>query len=658
MARIISDMSSLVNDAREELRGGGETKVKAAEEGELKEGVDRWESAQSKGSRLMESLSSAPDRLSGANREITKAIAGPVHNGPTEAVEEVAQWFEPSQNLLDGLKSTRLEVQERVGEELQAFGSETIDQALEHALSPGSDLQERIEIGLHEIIDGVDSSMLKEPIKDLPEFHKDIQELDFEVRAKAADRVNTVLNRVAGTAAEVVADQRPRLDAVGGALQEFAEFGQGSSVEETILEVLGPNAQSANTATRWSLSAMGNAVEGTGQMAESFTEARGLPTRDNFEEWSERIEAGETVVVEGYFVPSVAVGMGGKAGGGGAVELARSEEEPNRMTLTIAGETEGFVSLGKEAQEQGATVSAGGRVDGRLAFDFDMDRPEHRELLADMVLAQQLGAPTQGLLMQAEGHLTQAQVGAETLGDVGVGVEGVDIGLESGLRGQLEMVQRADGPVNRVSAGWSGELSGGSFVQVPQSMIDEVAAAAPDEDNEKATQLLGALSGGRVGTGYEFEGELMAGMEFQDRSPQTVFVEGTVDAKMFGLNGDVDVELALHDIRPLLEESDLTAQEFMDAVEGGEVRLGALLEAAQSTGRDLEEVFGIKVTATSVDDDGFRLETLGLELGATTQRDNERVLFEMGTPIDRSSPPLGDMGNEAQDRLLERIFQG
>ena len=64
MARIISDMSSLVNDAREELKGGGETKVKAAEKGELKEeGVDRWESAQSKGSRLMESLSLADEFL-------------------------------------------------------------------------------------------------------------------------------------------------------------------------------------------------------------------------------------------------------------------------------------------------------------------------------------------------------------------------------------------------------------------------------------------------------------------------------------------------------------------------------------------------------------------------------------------------------------------
>ncbi len=660
MARIISNLSSMAAEFRTESKGDDKSASRTEGESRVEtEKPDRWETATAVGKGFLDSASESKGRLMDAKPSVTRAVAGPVHDGATEAMGRMTEWFDPGEKFLDSVKETRIGVQTKVRQEVERYHPDNVRAALEHAASPVSDLKERIE----QRIDRIQSDI---PVaRDALELMaEDLEHLEVKGRAAVADRVNRVLNGVADVTAKELLKYRDGLEKTGGVLQEISEFGAGSRVENVLLDALGPPAHTANVGARWAISAMGRGVEGTVEMAEFFSETPGLPTKGNFDEWVQQIEPGESLVLEGEFLVGGAVKLGGRVGAGAAVEIARAEDDPNRMTLTVFRQVEGSALLGKDVQEQGGSVGVGGRGDVALQFDFDMRRPEQRELMAELVLANQLSLRPSRLMDRAEDHLTRATVGAEAFVDAGIGPEFFDVSAESGYRGEFEMVRRADGPTYRLSAGMSGEFSFGSFVQMPKGMMEELIASMSDDDAEMAAEFLSEVSGGKIGTGVEVEAELMAGMEIRDRRVQALFVEGQLQGETFGLNREVTMELAIHDVEPLAEAMGISAHDLSQGVIQGDFSLEDLYEAAQDAGDSASEVFGVKVTDTSVDSDGYGLDVLGVELGATIESKNENILLEMGTPIDTSPVSLDELGDppttqgDPQMRLMDAHLQG
>ncbi len=640
-ANRVADTANRVADAADSAaKGLGASEgAKGASEALIEStiGQDRWEdAADSLADGFQEKKADAQAKAD----EVRNAVVGQAASEVSEGLAKVAQWFEPGKQALESLREVRQDVQSRVREKVESFDPEVVKEAMQQASSEAVDLAGQIQ----EEIDGLDS-------------------VPTELRSKR----NEVLNAIADVCADVVIEQREAVVASGDAIQEVAAaldnmplFGaERDGVAERLVDTLFPGAHAGATMARWGIEATGHTMKESVVVAEYFKETPGLPTIDNIGLWIDHIEPGERLLVEGQFLARAAAGAGAEGRVSHGVTLARSAEDPNQVSLTMATKGNVGVGVGAAAQDKGVTGMAGAGSTTELRFAFDMSRAEDREMLAKLILDHQTGVATEDAMRVADKWMTSASV----TGGVSVATKfdaGLSLNSTGGVTGGYQMDRRAEGTVHQFGVSFNARSSAGASLidRIPQSVMDGLVDSAPDAEVEMASRALAALSGGHIGTKAELSSSVTPGMEFVDNRLERVFIEARINGSVLGHEGhQVDMEFVIHDPLALASAVGVTAEEFQSQINAGNFDFAEIYQGAELQGLEPSEFMGLTVRVSQNETDGLDASMFGVSFKSLTTRTEEIAHVEFGRPIDRSPLPRPEP-LDSKALLYDRIWPG
>lgn len=683
MARIQSAISSAFdaatqrrNEATETTTSANRTDTAASESTGACQGsasstlTDRWESARSRGGELFEGLT---NRARVGSEAVREAVVGRGGGDATVGLERMAQFMGPGPGMVDTIREVRTNIEQGVREQLAGVDTQILERAAEFAFSEAGDLRDRIEEHIGEagqVIRQAGDALVEfneEHERRVEEQQAQTDQLRVAFGAEVGDRVNTLLNNVSRSCAEAIVAHREEVIAIGQGLQGLSDrledFRLRGGPEEgplqTIFDLSFPVERSVNLGTRWALNALGSQVERSVDVAEYLLETPGLPTQENFDEWIEQIEPGERLRLEGSFLVSGAKTLGARGGAGQALILERCATDPNQVSLTVERDMQGAVLLGAEAQEQGGAVALGGRTDTAIQMAFDLSRPEDRAFMADYVLANQMGLPSETTLRRAEEYITSYAVGGDAFLSANLGGDFFGANRSASAGAVMQFERRTDGPVHRVAIRTENQGSIGSNLgRVPSGFIDDLAASAPTAQQEMAGRLFAGLAAGQVGAQAGISGEVVVGAELEDGRIERLFLEMELDGSIMGHSGQVKVEFNINDPLGLARELGMSVADLSREIAAGNLSMDAIYEAANRAGTALDEGLGLRVTTTTNHVEGMSLDVFGIKLGSTVERRDQQILLNLGTPIDRTLAGRHDDEPAPDLRVLDRAWPG
>lgn len=598
---------------------------------------DRWEQADpSQG--LFQKVAGLAKTVKAEAEAVQDAMIGAAKSKVGQEVARAAEWIEPTVQAVNEVKEIRHQVQDRIEEELQRFDPNV----------------------LHDTIST--TKELAGPL--IFQAATDALGLPIKIASTTADMENRLLNAVGDAAAHILLEQREAVLAVGGGIRDIAHLlsDPASSlddpglIEQALLESIVPRQNMAFTLGVWMLDSIGTAVESSIDLAEHFQNSVGLPTKDNFPEWIDEIEPGSTREMSGKIGLDFAAGAGAKAELGLGFSVDRSQDNPHIFTLTLA--TEGLLGAKAGATTLGKGAAITGALEGEAAtqFTFDTRNQKEMDLFCDLVLAQQKGLPLGQLGFTAREFITGA------LFENGLSAE-AELNHTTKFNGhasikQLAEIQRGDDgeQILRKGIKLRGELSKGQSLLGTASpgLISELLATDAVEGSETTAKIIDALTGGHLGNSISGAIEATLGAEYQNDELDHLFVEITADGKFFGHEGEINLQLTLHEPQHLAQFAGLSTQRLAAQIAAGEFDLGRLLETISAQGHELTDFVGVNLSASQTSRTGLDLNIEPIRLQDQMVRTESVDLLSLGRAATNKGESTQHARQDAQLRQLDR----
>ena len=605
---------------------------------------DRWEDGVNAADDLWKQVTGAGEDDGEFDAGMAQSIA--------EGLGGMLEFFELSADELQAYTGVARGVENAVSLAVDEFSSAANQLGVQHALSEFCDLGARVQ---HYLADE-GQAFAEDPQR----LQRELEQLGMEATSKMVSEANSALNKVGESVAEVIVDQRHHLETGAEALRLVDDDLGELDLLWGSLDLVMPIDGLAEATTRMAIRTWAGAMDVTGELAEHFSSTEGLPTEENFDAWLDEIAPGEARKFGGSLKAKLVKVLGMSVEGGRELEIERSESDPNRITVTFKDDSKTSVNVGKGAQDQGATTELGAAWGREAKLEFDLSRPEDRELLESTVLCSQGGWSSSRIIALMDERLTSmtTEISVEAAVKAGGGI--LKSSAEASLGATHTQEKRDEGMVDRFGVRYESQLKAGkTFGQVPGLVVESLQGQARTPDELALATRLGDLSGGKIGAKAEVSAEVVAGFELIDGRVERLFAELTVDGEVLGQEGSIEVDLVVHRPQELARAMDTTPQELSESFSSGDLRLDELVSAAGAAGLDPEEVLGFQIKAKRVESDGLDVSLLGVEVTNKMERTDTKELLTYGTVIDRSAPTPGDdLYEEANSRRLDRQFFG
>ncbi len=633
------------------------------------EGADEGETTEETGSTVRDKWSQGVE----AGREGWDAVRGQLEEvgGFSERVEDmvnesvggVLEFIEPTVDDLRALGSTAKAVSGAVSEAVEGFSSRVNELALDYAVHGGGDLSARVEERLQAVGQGLSEGherlqQLNDQMQtELEDVDRYLSRLGVEVTADMSSQIQACLNAVGGAAADAVVDQRERFQAGAQALRGVDEkMGQMDAVWKAIDEVF--PMRGSEVATRFAVRAWADALEMTPEVADYMAQT-GLVTREGFDDWLGEVGPGETRQLDlglaGEFVKTV----GGSAEISRSVSVSRSEDNPHELILTVKGERGSSVDMGTSIQGKGASAGVGMEGAREVQFRFDERSEEDRQTLASAVLSSQLQMPSSRLLAALDDHFLSVTHGQGV--NVGGQLEKVLVSAraEHGVGGRHQQFLREGELIDRHEVEFSSTLDAGlGHVRFPSAVVEELEAVNDDEVLRTLVMHLSGASQGQVGLDGDVEARVSVGAESnQEGDLERLVATMKVDGAAMGHRGFVEMDMVIHQPQVVAQALGRGVGDLYDDLAAGELRVDDLRQSMEAAGLAAEELLGLQVSATSVEEDGFNLSAFGLEAGDITERHRTREIWSFGRPLaDGAATEDAQWREEVSDRRSAQVL--
>ncbi|TXD42769.1 hypothetical protein FRC96_02470 [Lujinxingia vulgaris] len=357
--------------------------------------------------------------------------------------------------------------------------------------------------------------------------------------------------------------------------------------------------------------------------------AKALPSEENFNAMLDDIQPGETREISGELLAKLSVGFGASVSTSGSVEITRDAKNPNLIEITFKDADAGALVLGKSVQGQGASLDLGLKRTDSATLRFDTREPAQLNRARMATTAAFLSVDPDTLANVFKDHYVATRQEIATSISASASMPTLPLGIDIGSTTTVAHEHRVDdhASIHRFEMGIKPELSlGKDLVQLPPEVFASLSRNASNAASGTLAEIFASQTGGQVGLKAGLAAEATMAVEFHNITPQTLEVDLKLTGDLAGPEHELHVKVTLHDLPELAKALDRTPDELARALNEGSITPAELFNIVGKPAEHLE----VKITRSSTQFTGTKLDMMGLKLNNGTRQKTEEVWSHFG----------------------------
>ncbi|RAL20456.1 hypothetical protein DL240_16765 [Lujinxingia litoralis] len=531
---------------------------------------------------------------------------------------------------VDEAKTNLKEVQTNINDAAKTLGqahgaiSDAIDKKIDQEIAEAKTaIKEGIKEGVQDAVAAYKSYEL---------VNRVVDSAIVGVGSIAGNAVSTTINELGGGLGESVVKHRASIEAALTPLKAAHDWiASPISLSDDSLAQIG--AKLLVTPLSGSLFVAGIALDTLGALpdiAEAMVNAKdALPTKENFNKLVDDLQPGETREISGELLIKVAASLGASVSSSRTIEVTRDAQNPNFIELTLKDADAGALVVGKSVQDQGASVDAGLKYTNSATLRFDTRDPADLNRARTATTAAFVPVDPDTIGNVFDKNLVSVRQELASSASASAALPTLPLGIDLGLTQSVAREHIPDDYVHieRLEVGIKQEASlGKDLFQLPPDVFASLSQNAPDAVSGTLAEIFASQTGGQVGLKAGLSAEATMAVEFHNITPQTLEVDLKLTGDLAGPEHELHLKVTLHDLPELAKALDRTPDELARALNDGSTTPAELFNIVGKPAEHLE----VKITRSSTQFEGTKIDVMGLKLNNGTRQKTEEVWSHFG----------------------------
>ncbi|RVU41615.1 hypothetical protein EA187_18325 [Lujinxingia sediminis] len=530
---------------------------------------------------------------------------------------------------VDEAKTNLKEVQTNINDAAKTLGqahdaiSDAIDQKIDQEITEAKTaIKEGIKEGVQDAVAAYKSYEL---------VNRVVDSAIVGVASMAGDAVsNAVVGIVTGVGETIVKEREAYEDALGH-LEAAHDWATGPvNLSDDSLAQIAAKLIVGDSRVAFAASVVLDALEVAPDAAEALLKAaKALPSKENFNAMLDDIRPGETREISGELLAKLSIGFGASVSSSRTIEITRDAKNPNFIEITFKDADAGALVLGKSVQGQGASLDVGLKRTDSATLRFDTREPAQLNRARMSTTAAFFSVDPDTLANVFKDHYVATRQELATSISGSASLLTLPLGIDIGSTTTVAHEHRRDNDtsIHRFEMGIKPELSlGKDLFQLPPEVFASLSQNAPDAVSGTLAEIFASQTGGQVGLKAGLSAEATMAVEFHNITPQTLEVDLKLTGDLAGPEHELHLKVTLHDLPELAKALDRTPDDLARALNEGSTTLAELFNIVGKPAEHLE----VKITRSSTQFEGTKIDMMGLKLSNGTRQKTEEVWSHFG----------------------------